>query len=61
MKSKNLAIILTGFVLIISYAIAVSHSLTELAGIVLILLWASFVIYALYYIIHDLIKLIRDE
>lgn len=61
MKSKTLAILITGLILIISYAISVAHDLKEGFSIVCFTLLAFILIYGVFASMYELIKITRDE
>ena len=61
MKSKTLAVIITGFILLISSAIVLAHNLEEVVGIVCLISLGIILIYGVFASMHELIKITRDE
>ena len=61
MKSKTLALIITGLILLLSYATSVAHDLEEGFAIVCGIAGAVIMYYVMFYLTHEIIKIIRDE
>ena len=61
MKSKTLAILITGLIMLISYAISVAHDLEEGFAIVCGIAGAAIMYYVMFYLTHEVIKITRDE
>ena len=61
MKSKTLAVIITGFILLLSSAIVLADNLEEVVSLVCLVSSGVFLIYGVFASMHELIKITRDE